>query len=244
MRFVAKVKLVSLGEGTTPAAFRDISAYVARRNKDTEAYYVYPNRYRTRLRGVKATIMGTGNHEHVKHLEVIEIARGLAGCDLVALFPMARHAELTKKIILRIRELDPSAYIAWGGIDPIIGPDETIRRHLDAICTRDSPSAFEGFFDRFLAGGEVREADHFWFPEGDPRGSAVGDRQPAAVGDRQRSAECAPGSKVVDGALVSGGVREKIYRAGKGFVPVDDFSWSRRRLAGQHRRTGSLTALS
>jgi hypothetical protein len=243
VRFVAKVKLVSLGDGTTPSAFRDISAYVARRNKDTESYYVHPNRYRTRLRGVKATVMGTGNHEHVKHLEVIEIARGLAGCDLVALFPMARHAELTKKIVLRIRELDASAYLAWGGIDPIIGPDETIRRHLDAICTRDSPSAFEGFFDRFLAGGDVREADHFWFPEGDsvPR---EGDRQRAAVGDRQRSAECDPGSEVVDGALLSEGAREKIYRAGKGFVPVDDFSGSRRRLVGQHRRTGNSAALS
>jgi radical SAM superfamily enzyme YgiQ (UPF0313 family) len=48
------------------------------------------------------------------------------------------------RIIATIRELNSKAYIVWGGIHPIIHPEDAIK-HADAICTGEGEFAFKNF---------------------------------------------------------------------------------------------------
>jgi anaerobic magnesium-protoporphyrin IX monomethyl ester cyclase len=62
---------------------------------------------------------------------------------------MTGYADLTHRIIRRVRELDPDVFMIWGGIHAIIHPEDAITAEVDAICTGQGEIAFEQFFDAF-----------------------------------------------------------------------------------------------
>jgi anaerobic magnesium-protoporphyrin IX monomethyl ester cyclase len=140
-----KVKMVCLEDGITSCGFRKMAAYVARINADTEALYVTTGRYR----GIRAALFGLGSGGGLTDDEVDEIAQGLLGADLIGFSSMTGYADLTRRVSQRLRTLDPSVYQVWGGIHPIIQPEDAITADVDAICTGEGEFAFQEFFEAF-----------------------------------------------------------------------------------------------
>ena len=86
---------------------------------------------------------------------------------MVAFSSMTGYAKLTAAIIAEIRDINPRAYIVWGGIHPIIVPEDAIL-HADAICTGVKASShFRSSTEKFVAGQDYSTVRNFWFRQGD-----------------------------------------------------------------------------
>ena len=144
-----QIKLVSLEDGITSCGFRKMAAYVARINEDTESCYVSTNRYRSIRNGLRGTLGSAGSLEP----EDLDLAaRELAKSDLVGFSSMTGYSDLTRKLIERVKVIDPSTYVIWGGIHPIIHPEDAILSSVDAICTGEGEFAFQELYDQLMAG--------------------------------------------------------------------------------------------
>ena len=95
--------------------------------------------------------------------EVDEIAADLAGADIVGFSSMTGYADLTRKVITRLRQIDPSTFIIWGGIHPIIHPEDAILADVDAICVGEGEFAFEELYGLLRDGGDHTGVRNFWF---------------------------------------------------------------------------------
>jgi radical SAM superfamily enzyme YgiQ (UPF0313 family) len=199
------VRLVCLEDGITSCGFRKIAAYVSRLNPETESCYISTNRYRSLKNAIRGTYGGKGE---LGDSEVDEIAHGLAGSDLVGFSSMTGYADLTRRVIKRLREIDPKTFILWGGIHPIIHPEDAILADVDAICTGEGEFAFEEFFGLFREGRDFSGVQNFWFKR-DGKVIRNGFR-PLMT---QEEMETLPFPQF-------GTDREKIYRTGEGFVPM------------------------
>ena len=80
--------------------------------------------------------------------DIHNVSQFLAEGDLVGLSSMTQYSSTVYKIIAKIRQLNPSAYIVWGGIHPIIQPEDAIK-HADAVCTGEGEFAFKTFLELF-----------------------------------------------------------------------------------------------
>ena len=134
-----KTQMVCLEDGITSCGFRKMAAYVAQLEPGTESVYISTERYRS----VKAAVRGMGDKGRMPDEQVDEIAQGLKGSDLVGFSSMTGYADLTHRVIRRLRELNPQTYIVWGGIHPIIQPEDAILGDVDAVCTGEGEFAFE-----------------------------------------------------------------------------------------------------
>ncbi len=200
-----RIKLVCLEDGITSCGFRKIAASVSRLNPDTESYYISTNNYRSLRNAVLGTYGGRGE---LGEAQIDEIAHGLAGSDLVGFSSMTGYADLTRKVIARLRQIDPSTFILWGGIHPIIHPEDAILADVDAICTGEGEFAFEEFFRLHNEGRDYRGVGNFWFKH---EGRIV--RNSFLPLMTQDDMEKLPFPQY-------GSDREKIYKAGKGFVKM------------------------
>ncbi len=199
-----RIQLVSLEDGITSCGFRKMAAYVRRINPDTEPVYVSTNRYRTLRAGIKGTYGGKGE---LGDEEVDEIAQGLVGSDLVGFSSMTGYADLTRRIVTRLRQLNPSSYIVWGGIHPIIHPEDAILADVDAICTGEGEFAFEELRQLLLDDCDPVSVGNFWFKRGD---QVIRNEFLPLMSVDQMEALPFP----------LFGENEKIYSAGQGLVPM------------------------
>jgi radical SAM superfamily enzyme YgiQ (UPF0313 family) len=203
-----RVKMVCLEDGITSCGFRKMAAYVAQLNADTEACYVTTNRYR----GIRNALFGgLGSGGDLNDEEVDEVAHGLAGSDLIGFSSMTGYADLTRRIVRRIRELDPSVYMIWGGIHPIIHPEDAITAQVDAICTGEGEFAFEQFFDAFRDGRDHTAVKNFWF-KSDPFAPEAARHNHFLPLMSSEEMETLPFPLYRE--------REKIYKPGLGFVDI------------------------
>jgi anaerobic magnesium-protoporphyrin IX monomethyl ester cyclase len=154
-----KTQMVCLEDGITSCGFRKMAAYVAQLEPDTESVYISTERYRS----VKAAVRGMGDKGRMPDEQVDEIAQGLKGSDLVGFSSMTGYADLTHRVIKRLRELNPSTYIVWGGIHPIIQPEDAILGDVDAVCTGEGEFAFEELLQGLKEGRDVTKTKNFWF---------------------------------------------------------------------------------
>src|SRR6202035_1447591 len=159
-----QVRMVSLEDGITSCGFRKMAAFVAGLNADTQACYVTTNRYR----GIRNALFGgLGSGGGLADDEVDEIAQGLSTADLIGFSSMTGYADLTHRIIRRVRELNPSVYMIWGGIHPIIHPEDAVTADVDAVCTGEGEFAFRQLFDSLQRGHADTTVKNFWFKRGD-----------------------------------------------------------------------------
>ena len=79
---------------------------------------------------------------------------------------MTQYSTTVQKIIADIRNINPRAYIIWGGIHAIIHPEDAIK-HADAVCTGEGEFAFKNFFDLFRTGKDYTKSPSFWFRKDD-----------------------------------------------------------------------------
>ncbi len=200
-----RTRLVCLEDGITSCGFRKISAYVAQLVPDTESYYISTHQYRS----VRSAILGTnGDKGDMGADQIDEIAEGLAGADLVGFSSMTGYSDLTRKVINRLREVDPKTFIIWGGIHPIIHPEDAILADVDAICTGEGEFAFEELYTLMNEGRDYTGVENFWFKQG---GKIIRNGfRPLMTQDQM---EELPFPQY-------GSERERIYKGGRGFVPM------------------------
>jgi radical SAM superfamily enzyme YgiQ (UPF0313 family) len=200
--------MVSLEDGITACGFRKMAAYVARLNPETDAYYVTTTHQYKSVRNALNGSRGTG--ADLTDAQVDEVAHGLIGTDLLGFSSMTGYAELTKRIVHRVRELDPSVYMMWGGIHPIIHPEDAIDSEIDAICIGEGEFAFEQFFDAFRDGRDFTAVKNMWF------------RDPTRPGEVKRNhflpLMSSEEMEELPFALYNDKQRERIYQPEKGFV--------------------------
>lgn len=156
-----RIKLVSLEDGTTATGFRKFAAYAAQLNDDTTSHYVSTSRWASITGAIKGT-MG-GKPEDIPDDQIDEMAQGLADADVVGYSSMSGYSGLTHRLISRVRELRPDAYQVWGGIHPIIHPQDAITAPVDAICTGEGEFAFEQLLGHLRDGTDPTDTKNFWF---------------------------------------------------------------------------------
>jgi radical SAM superfamily enzyme YgiQ (UPF0313 family) len=66
-------------------------------------------------------------------------------------------------VVGRVRELSPDSYQIWGGIHPIIQPEDAILADVDAICTGEGQFAFEELYAALNEGRDPTGTMNFWF---------------------------------------------------------------------------------
>ena len=157
-----RINMVSLEDGITATGFRKIAAYVERLNAETKVFYVGTQRYRSLW---KSFVRKMGETRAFGDAEIDEIAHGIAGADVVAFSSMTGYGDLTKALAARVREINPHAYTMWGGIHPIIYPEDAIKADVDAICTGEGELAFEEWLDAYRNGRDYTALQNFWFKD-------------------------------------------------------------------------------
>jgi len=207
-----RIQLVCLEDGITSCGFRKLAAYAARIQPDVQSCYVSTRSYRT----VRAAVSGTmGTLSTLLDAEQVEeIAQGLRHADLLGFSSMTGYAGLTRSVIRRVRELNPSAYVVWGGIHPIIEPEDAITADVDAICTGEGEFAFEELLAGLKDGRDVTATRNFWFKTRDGR----------VIKNAFRPLQTAEEMETLPFPQY-GADGERIYERGRGFVPTtrDDY---------------------
>jgi radical SAM superfamily enzyme YgiQ (UPF0313 family) len=120
---------------------------------------------------------------------------------------MTGYADLTHRIIRRVRHLNPSVYMIWGGIHPIINPEDAITADVDAICTGEGEFAFAELFDSLQRGQDNTSVKNFWFKRGDE-----------VIQNHFLPLMTAPEMESLPFPLYR--EKEKIYRPGQGFDDI------------------------
>ena len=159
-----KVEMVGVEDALMNIGFRKMAAFVRKLNADTTVRYIAYSNYLS-LRSLLG--LGYGKCPNVPEDDLRAMAEPLAKSDMVCFSSMSGYAPLTRDLMTRIREMNPHAYIVWGGIHPIMDPDDAIQSDADAICTGEGEFAFEYFWQRFLTGRNFQDTRNFWFKGSD-----------------------------------------------------------------------------
>lgn len=198
-----KICFTSIESGIITVGFRKMAALMRSLNSDTEICYVVP----TNQMSFSSFLLGRCTAA-ISESDLDSIARHLAQSDLVAFSSMTMFADLTKDIIARVRKNNPDVFIVWGGIHPIVDPQDAIQ-DADAICVGEGEIAFNSFFSKYVTGGNYTETNNFWF-------KANGDVLKNGMLPLQTSQEMSnlPLPLYADNEL--------IYQNGSGFVPLTE----------------------
>lgn len=160
-----KIEMVCVEDGLMNIGFRKMAAYVRHLNPDTTVRYIaYDN-----CRSLRSLVQGRyGQCPTVLDNELRAMAEPLATADMVCFSSMSGYAPLTRDVMRHVRAVNRRTYIVWGGIHPIIDPDDAISSGADAVCTGEGEFAFAYFLERFCAGQDFTDTKNFWFkvPDG------------------------------------------------------------------------------
>ena len=155
-----RVRLVCLEDGIMSCGFRKMAAYSRRLHPDTYVHYVTTGNIRSLL----YLLMGrTGTATELEFAAIDEIAAGLEDADLIGFSSMTGYSALTKAIIRRLRERGSRAVLLWGGIHPIIHPEDAIASDVDAICTGEGELPYEEFLAALKQGRDYSAIKNMWF---------------------------------------------------------------------------------
>lgn len=207
-----RVELVSLEDGTTATGFRKFAAYAKRIEPGTRTNYVSTNRWATVRNAVKGTM---GDKAEVSSAEVDEIVDGLVGADVVGFSSMTGYSELTHRCATRLRERSPETYVIWGGIHPIIHPEDAITAPVDAICTGEGEFAYAQLLEHLKAGTDPTTTKNFWFKDRTTDEVTRNGFLPLMTSEDMETLPFAS----------YGDPDERIWQRGQGFVPMglDDY---------------------
>lgn len=156
-----RINIVSIDDSLMSIGTRKVCAYMRRVNPDTHIYYLPLSNYFS----LWALIYPRFGRGLDVDREADAIAESIADADVVAFSSMTHTAGATKTLIDAVRRVNPKAYIIWGGIHPIIVPEDAVL-HADAVCTGEGEFAFEQFLDAFSNGRDFTGTRNFWFNRG------------------------------------------------------------------------------
>ncbi len=153
-----RINIVSVEDSLISLGVRKVSAFVRQLNPDTKVFYVPL----TNFFSLWNVLRPSYSNELDPKRDVEPMAAEIADADIVAFSSMTHVAEQTKLLIAEVRRVNPKAYIIWGGIHPIIVPEDAIL-HADAVCTGEGEFAFEEFFAAFGNDRDYTATRNFWF---------------------------------------------------------------------------------
>ena len=197
-----KIKLLCLEDGIISYGFRKMVSYVKSFNPDTQCYYVSTNVNRS----MRSMIFNTYGGSASKH-DVEVIATELADADVIGFSSMTGYADLTKEIIARVRKKSSGAFLVWGGIHPIIYPEDAIHSQVNAICTGEGEFGFRELIVALEGGLATDSILNYWFKT--TKGIVKNGFRPLMTNEQMESM---PFPEYAG--------KEFIYRAKKGFVPI------------------------
>lgn len=197
-----RIKLASIEDALDNIGFRKVSAFIKTIHPETDIHYVVTGNHRSLLH----TLLMRGA-EALAPDDMDRVARSLAEADIVGFSSMTQYASIVVDLIERIRHHNPKAFIVWGGIHPIIEPDDAIQ-YADAICTGEGEFAFEMFLNAYKAGTDYTTTPGFWFNT--PAGIFKNKNLPLMTNEQM---DTLPVLTYQDSEL--------IYRNGQGFAPIN-----------------------
>ena len=150
------IRLACVEDGLENIGFRKFAAYVKSIHSKTKVAYIPTGNWRGFVRIMSERGAGT-----LTHNDINEIAKFLAEGDLIGLSSMTQYSSTVHDIISCIRKRNPKAYIVWGGIHPIIHPEDAIK-HADAVCTGEGEFTFKTFLELFKNEKDYTTAPGFW----------------------------------------------------------------------------------
>lgn len=152
-----QIRMACIEDGLDNIGFRKMAAFVKSIHPETAIAYVPTGNLRSLVR----TLTGKGGGD-ISDKDIRVVAEFLAEGDLVGLSSMTQYTPTVYKIIEEIRTINPRAFIVWGGIHPIIYPEDAIE-HADAVCTGEGEFAFESFLGLIKNNQNYCTAPGFWF---------------------------------------------------------------------------------
>ena len=107
-----KIKFVSVEDGIYAIGFRKVAAVARSIKPETEIYYISP---RGSVLSFFNLLFKPGKHDYeLSTGDVERICTELADADMVCFSSMTSFAELTKRVIKGILQINPKVYIVWG----------------------------------------------------------------------------------------------------------------------------------
>jgi len=200
-----KINMVSFEDGIIALGFRKMAAFMERVNPETKVFYVGTPRYRSVWKSLWRNL---GDKPGFSPDHIDEIAQGLADTDILAVSSMTGYSDITKSVVRRVREINKNAYVMWGGIHPIIYPEDAIKAEVDAICIGEGEFPFAEFLHHYEKGSDFTNIQNFWFK--DAKGEIK--RNPFRPLMSPAELETLPFQKYAG--------EEWVYRMGQGFTPV------------------------
>ncbi|MBF0540435.1 MAG: radical SAM protein [Nitrospirae bacterium] len=156
-----KIIFVCLGSDLNAIGFRKMASLAKSIHDNIEVCYIVPHN-RLSLTSIlfKQVSKESNKYESVEMIN--KIAQSLARSEMVCISSMTLFSEYTKKIIKAIRIINPKIYIVWGGIHPIVYPEDAIIS-ADAICTGEGENAFREFLTLYKNNEDFSNVRNFWF---------------------------------------------------------------------------------
>jgi len=156
-----KIAMVCLEDGIVATGFRKFAGFVSKINPDTKVYYVGTSEYWS----ISKSVFRNNQTRSIADMEAdIEcICSELAGADIVGFSSMTGYAEFTKRLSSRLRAVSRGTFQVWGGIHPIVCPEDAIDSSVDAICTGEGEFAFAEFLESYKSGRDFTKTKNFWF---------------------------------------------------------------------------------
>ena len=143
-----KINLVCIEDRLMGIGFRKMASYIRSFNQSGNNYFITS----TEPLPVERIVTGAyGAAQEYSDETLRNMAETLAKADIIGFSSYSSHAEITKKLFKEIKILNRNAYIVWGGIHPIIDPEDAIK-YADAICTGEGEYAFRDFYTAFSEG--------------------------------------------------------------------------------------------
>jgi anaerobic magnesium-protoporphyrin IX monomethyl ester cyclase len=198
-----KINFVSIEGSIITVGFRKMASLMRAIHPETEVDFIVPTNQMSAL----SFLLGRCNSD-MSDDDLNTMSQHLAKADLVAFSSMTPYADLTKDLISRIKEINPQVYIIWGGIHPIMDPDDAIK-HANAVCIGEGEIAFEQFLSAYKEGRDYTQTKNFWFKKEDQ--IIKNDFLPLQT---QEDMDNLPLPLYAD--------NEFIFKNGSGFVPMDD----------------------
>lgn len=197
-----KIILLSVLNGIDNFGIRKLASHIRSIHHETELFFLTPGKHR----GLVETLLMKGESD-LGESEISEIADALCEADIVGISSMTGYAPIVKRIIKSIRKrTQVGPYIVWGGIHPIVNPEDAIQA-ANAICTGEGEFAFEIFLEKFQKNQFYYDSPSFWFntPDG-----VLKNKNMALMTSNDMSK--LPSMFYQDG--------EKIYKKKRGFVEI------------------------
>ena len=135
-----KIALVCIEDGLTSCGFRKMAAYVEQHEQAVRVYYMVTDQFRSLSSYFRGKGRNTGTLDEPT---IRQVSQSLLEFDVVGFSSMTGYADPTKGIIREIVKHKERPYLIWGGIHPIIHPEDAIQSGVDAICTGEGEFAFQ-----------------------------------------------------------------------------------------------------